>query len=449
MSGFTSRSLSPLRGFRTTGRAGALLLGSALSLSAVCPGQVFTVERDHIAGNVANLTNFQPTSVPLGAGPLDLQTRRELIRLFQSEQAFAVRPLPLGTRGLTLHANGPLNPSGKAYVDELEKYGISCKPGDRLIISKFEIKPDRIVFEFNGGPEKHHRILQHIEIGGGMQTIPLAQDDGQVPVGSRLNLVFPKYVPEMNAAQLRGLIAPMLDFSLKTPVQAFADTLPPKLKTAVLDHEVLVGMNREMVIKAVGLPDRKVRELEGQMPFEEWIYGEPPHEVQFVRFNGNRVVRLEIAEVGQKPIVRDQDETDGYFAGQFIRQVRLGDAQPVDANQEHGPTKAPTLRQPGEALPDAVNQQDQLKRVQLPKDDPKPNPIPAPPDQTAPDVNPSAGQNPVTLDPSAQDPSIQGPPMQGPLGQDPSTQGPYPIGHSGRLPSSQTPGGAPGANLPQ
>ena len=430
-----------------------LLLGSALCVSSLCAAQVFTVERDHIAGKSANLVTFQPTSVPLATVPLDGRTRGELIRLFQAEQAFAVRPLPLGRRGLTLKANGNLVPSGKAYVDELEKDGISAKPGDRLIITQFLIKPESIVFEFNGGPDKHHRILQHIEIGGGMTSVPLAQDNGEQPVGSRLTLVFNKFVPEMNAAQLRGLIAPMLDFSLKTPVQAFADTLPPKLKDAVLNHEVLVGMNREMVIKALGLPDRKVREMEGQMPFEEWIYGEPPHEVQFVRFNGNRVIRLEIADVGQKPIIYDKDQTDGYFAGQFVHQVRLGDAQPTPG-QEHSPAPAPTLRKPGEDLPDAVDQQNQLKRVQFPKDDPKPNPIPAPPNQTSQDQTQS-GQDPSTGG------SAQSPFPQDPSAQNPSAQNPFPQNRSGRNPTfpptgqlpgadpGADPGANPGANSPQ
>jgi hypothetical protein len=399
------------------------------------------VQPDHVAGKVANLATFRPTSVQLANTPLTTRTREELIRIFQSEQAFAVRPLPLGTRGLALHANGPLSPSGSAYVAELEKYGISSKPGDRLLISKFDIKPDRIIFEFNGGPEKHHHILQHIQVGGGYNTVPLAQDDGQTPVGSRFTLLFAKYVPEMNGAELRGLIAPILDFSLKTPVQAFADTLPPKLKSAVLNHEVLVGMNREMVIRAVGMPDQKVREMDGQMPFEEWIYGVPPHEVQFVRFNGNRVIRLEIADVGQKLIIRDKDETDGYFAGQFVHQVRMGDAAPVDTSQEHAPAPAPTLRKPGETLPDVVDPQGQLKPVQMPKDDPKPNPIPPPPgqdtqDQTLPSQNPSS-QNP-SLDPS--NPASTNPSNTGPPNSNPANPG------QSRLPTSLPPLAPDGPN---
>jgi hypothetical protein len=207
-------------------------------------------------------------------------------------------------------------------------------------------------------------------------------------------LVFNHFVPEMRAADLRGLISPLLDFSLKSPVQAYADTLPPKLKSAVLNHEVLVGMSRDMVIRTLGQPDRRVRENDGNVPFEEWIYGDPPHEVQFVRFNGSRVIRLEIADVGQEPIIRDKDETDGYFEGQFVHQVRLGDALPTPAGQERAPRDAPTLRQPGEKLPDVVDQQNQLKKVQFPPDEAKPDAVPASSSQKpAPAANP--GQSSV------------------------------------------------------
>ena len=378
MVGLISKHFLPAGAYASVSRAAALLAATTLCGSAVSFAQVFTVQREHLGAKEANLTTVQPTSVHLETIPLSERTRQQLIRTFQADEAFAVRPLPLGTKGVVLHANGPLSPTGSAYAEELEKFGVSSKPGDKVIITKFEVKPDRIVFEFNDGPEKHHHILQHIEVGGMGGMTPLAQDDGHVPVGSRMTLAFNKFVPEMTASQVRNLIAPIIDFSLKTPAEAFADTLPPKLKGAVLNHEVLVGMNREMVLKAVGQPDQKVREMDGQTPFEEWIYGEAPHQVQFVRFNGNRVIRLEIADVGQPPIIRDQDETDGYFAGQFVHQVRLGDAPPAAADKEHGPTAAPSLRKPGEDLPNAVDNDHQLKPVQYP-DDQKPKPIPPPP----------------------------------------------------------------------
>jgi hypothetical protein len=373
MVGFATKEFFP---------ATALLAVTALCSCTLGHAQVFTVQREHLGPKEANLTTVKPTTVALDTKPLTERTKQQLIRTFQADEAFAVRPLPLGTKGIVLHANGELSPSGNGYAEELEKFGVSSKPGDRVVITKFEVRPDRILFEFNDGPEKHHHILQHIEVGGMGGMAPLAQDDGHVPIGSRMVLVFNKFVPEMTASQVRGLIAPMIDFSLKTPAEAFADTLPPKLKGAVLNHEVLVGMSREMVLKAVGQPDQKVRETDGQTPFEEWIYGQAPHQVQFVRFNGNRVIRLEIADVGQPPVIRDKDETDGYFAGQFVHQVRLGDAPPAGPNKEHAPAPAPTLRKPGEELPDAVNKDQQMKKVQFPDDqkpDQKPKPIPPPP----------------------------------------------------------------------
>src|SRR6202167_5174751 len=378
MAGLTTKQFFPAIAVAGVHRAAALLAVTTLCGCALGNAQVFTVQREKLATKDANLTTVQPTAVQLSTTPITERTRQQLVRTYQADEAFAVRPLPLGTKGVVLHANGPLSPAGTAYAEELQKFGISSKPGDKVVITKFEVKPDRIIFEFNDGPEKHHHIMQHIEVGGMGGMAPIAQDDGHVPIGSRMMLVFNKFVPEMTASQVRGLISPMIDFSLKTPVEAFADTLPPKLKAAVLNHDVLVGMNREMVLKAVGQPDQKVREMDGQMPFEEWIYGQPPHQVQFVRFNGNRVIRLEIADVGQPPVIRDKDETDGYFAGQFVHQVRLGDAPATGPDKEKAPAPAPSLRDPGEKLPDAVDKDHQLKPVQFPDDD-KPKPIPPPP----------------------------------------------------------------------
>ena len=105
-----------------------------------------------------------------------------------------------------------------------------------------------------------------------MGTSPVVADDGQEPVGSRLTLVFDKYVPDITPDQFRALIQPVMDFNVKTPLEAYVNTLPPKLKEAILAHHVLVGMDRKMVIYALGQPRDKVREQDNGVPFEEWIY---------------------------------------------------------------------------------------------------------------------------------------------------------------------------------
>ena len=49
---------------------------------------------------------IEPTHVPLGTTELDAKTRLELIRVMQSEQGFAMRPLPRGTGGWSWRQTG-------------------------------------------------------------------------------------------------------------------------------------------------------------------------------------------------------------------------------------------------------------------------------------------------------------------------------------------------------
>jgi hypothetical protein len=81
-----------------------------------------------------------------------------------------------------------------------------------------------------------------------------------------------------------------------------------KVKEAIKNHHVLVGMNREMVMYAKGRPPKKVREHEEDVEFEEWIYGEPPQDVEFVRFVGDEVVKLETMKVDGTKMVKVDKE---------------------------------------------------------------------------------------------------------------------------------------------
>ena len=103
-----------------------------------------------------------PTQVPLTKSELDPKTRLELIRLLESEQGFAMRPFPCGHKGLTLAANGKLEPAGEAYLDMVTSAGLSAKPGDRVVLTDVKIEHSRLIFELNGGPDPKHRFLRHI-----------------------------------------------------------------------------------------------------------------------------------------------------------------------------------------------------------------------------------------------------------------------------------------------
>jgi hypothetical protein len=315
---------------------------------------------------------LHPTSISLDSKKLDSKTRQQLIRIMEAEEAFTLRALPLGHHGLVLRANGNVTPDGPDYQHAIQEYGLSAKAGARVHVSDIHIGSDRVVLDLNGGPDRKHHWLQHIQVGGAMGARQLAPDEPD-PVGARVTLVFPHYVPEMTGQQLKALLAPLLDFSLKSPLEAYTDTLPPLLRDAVKQHRVLVGMDREMVLYALSTPDRKMHEAGPDgFDYEEWIYGTPPKDVQFVRFTGDRVTRVEIAAIGKEPVIRETDETNGYLAGRSkVREktVNEGDA-PGDATQR----PAPSLRRPGEPAP-----ADQPQPVKLPPSNPPSNPPPSPP----------------------------------------------------------------------
>jgi hypothetical protein len=363
-------------------------VGLALTCTYTC-SQAITVSTKSGGAEIIDrrYSQIQSTSVKLPDNQIDARGHQDILRSLVAEQGFAMRPLPRGKKGLSLEANGKLKPAGEAYLSQVTEQGLSVKPGDRVVLSNIRIERDRIVFDINGGPEHKHEFLRHVQIGmgGGGRTNPVLQDDNQQPAGSRITLVFPKYTPDVTPAQIKALLAPLISFDMKTPVQAYTDTLPPKLKEAILNHHVMVGMSTDMVLFALGPPESKSREVEGQMPFEEWIYGHPPQDVNFVRVNGNRVIRVEVAKLGQPLEVFTKDEVEGLLltdgrpvlaeAGQKdTKTVQLGDVHRNPDTQ--APVAPPTLRGPGEKLPqDDPNQRDPamgregpMKPVIFPKD---------------------------------------------------------------------------------
>jgi hypothetical protein len=159
------------------------------------------------------------------------------------------------------------------------------------------------------------------------------------------------------------------------------------VKEAIKNHQVLVGMNREMVTYALGRPPKKYRDRDGATEYEEWIYGEPPNDVQFVRFVGDEVVRLEIMKVDGEKIVRTEKEVD--LKAVMAQRQEQQQQQQAENGQPQPGAKKPTLRRPGEDAPTTPDSD--TIRTPLPgQTDPKQplpppgSPQPGPPGQTAP-----------------------------------------------------------------
>lgn len=275
--------------------------------------------------------------------PLSEQHRMELIRTFNADRVYIRTQFPMGKVGLTLK-DGKISPSGEKLQQLLALWGPSVKPGDLALVTKFDIRNDRIHLEINGGPVKKTKWYQHVQVGvNGVGGSPGGQPNDPInnPRGSYVDLVFDHHVPDLTVEQVKQMLWPVFDFDSKSPMEAYLQSVPPKVKEAIENHHVLVGMNREMVIYAKGHPEKKIREKDEEgNEYEDWIYGEPPHDVDFVRVVGDDVVRVETMKVGGEKIVRTEKEVD-------VNGPTVASA----AQQENKPVKAPTLRRPGEEAP--------------------------------------------------------------------------------------------------
>lgn len=322
----------------------------------------------------------QSAPIPANAPRMSKQTRFEIIRDFETQMVYARTMFPMGTKGLKLR-DGVTSPSGQDLQQLLALWGPSIKPGDPAHISYVRIFDDHIHFDLNGGAIHRKKWYQHIQIeGANGNSVPLSNDNSvQNPHGSYLDVYFDKHVPEMSAAQLRDLLYPVLDFNAKSKEEAYLDTVPPKVKEAIKAHHVLVGMNTEMVLHAVGKPPRKVREKDGETAYEEWIYGQPPQDVDFVRIVSDEVVRIETMRVGGQKIVRAEKEI-------ILEKPDKDKDQDAEARKEPDirPANAPSLRRPGEdseQVPQPSNGAGPMPLPQAPPPTnspgpPSPNPMP-------------------------------------------------------------------------
>jgi hypothetical protein len=362
-------------------RVASLLLLPVLLPPILVNGQTATGQtanaapsQDHPSAPTSSPSSTQKPAppIPANAPRMAKQTRYEIIRDFETQIVYARAVFPMGTKGLKLK-DGVTSPSGLELQQELALRGPAVRPGDPSRISFVQIKDDHIHLEINGGPLYHKKWYQRIQVSGAGGTPVTGSSEESIPNphGTYLDVYFDKYVPEMTPRQLRDLLLPALDFNARNKEEAYLDTVPPKAKAAIQAHQVLVGMNTEMVLHAKGKAPRKVRERDGEIEYEEWIYGEPPQDVDFIRIVNDEVVRVEIMKVGGEKIVRTEKE--------LILEKPDQDTE-AKKEQEARPANAPTLRRPGEDPED----------VPEPANGRSPSPI-APPDMPQPPGNPGPG----------------------------------------------------------
>jgi hypothetical protein len=231
------------------------------------------------------------------AEKLALEDKIEISRGMTAEYATAKIQLPRSKKALEFEEGGKYDKS--VWADAQKQYGPAARSGDLIQITKVEIEKDRIVLEINNGMKRGGHWYDHLEVGMGGNTRPVSQQQGtNAPGGTTIALVFPDGVRPIKAAEIKKILAPILDFEKHSATEQYVETLPPEIKAAVASKKAIEGMDREQVLLAMGRPVRKTRETKDGVDLEDWIYGQPPGKMTFVTFQGQKVSKVKDVYAG-------------------------------------------------------------------------------------------------------------------------------------------------------
>ncbi|MGA2186001.1 MAG: hypothetical protein ABSH47_23525 [Bryobacteraceae bacterium] len=222
------------------------------------------------------------------------EDRVEILRGLTAEYAKAKVVLPRSKHELPVETNGQWD---KEKWAELAKgqLGPAARVGDLVQVTKVSFDNDKIVLEINGG-QKQGKWYKHIEIGMGGNTTPLSKSDANAPGGTYIALLFHKPLPPLQTTDIKKMLAPVLDFEKTSVTQNFVDTLPPEQQKAIKENRVIVGMERDAVLLAMGRPRLKSRETDSDgLETEDWVYGDAPGKITFITFANSEVIRVKEA----------------------------------------------------------------------------------------------------------------------------------------------------------
>ncbi len=218
----------------------------------------------------------------------------------QSEYATVKVLLPRSKKPLPFQSDGVWNK--EIWNQSLQEFGPAARVGDLVQVTHLNIENDKIILEINNGMKGKGNWRDHVQVGVGPTMSPInTQQNSNAPSGTSIVLLFGESVPSVQAAEIKKILAPVLDFDKQSAADNYFDKLPEPIQKAIKANKVIVGMDRDQVLLSIGKPRHKERNVSNDgTETEDWIYGDPPGKITFVTFVGSKVtgVKEAYADIG-------------------------------------------------------------------------------------------------------------------------------------------------------
>ncbi|MBV9768041.1 MAG: hypothetical protein JOZ32_00590, partial [Bryobacterales bacterium] len=208
--------------------------------------------------------------------------RIEILRGMLSEYATVKAFLPRSKKPLPFDSTGAWDK--QAWAQAGQQFGPAARVGDLVQVTHLSIENDRIILEINGGMKAARGSWRdHVQVGMGPTTSPVNRgQNSNAPGGTSIALLFGGPIPPLKAVEIKKILAPVLDFDTQTAADNYVEKLPEPIQKAIKANKVIVGMDRDQVLLAVGRPRHKERNVSGDGDeTEDWIYGDPPGKITF------------------------------------------------------------------------------------------------------------------------------------------------------------------------
>ena len=224
---------------------------------------------------------------------LTIDDRVELTRGLMAEYANAKVLLPRSKKPLEFDAqNGTYDKKGWAAI--AKDSGPAARSGDSVQVTKIELSDDHIVLQINNGYKGGRKWYQGVQVTGTMgNTVPVGNNnDSNAPGGTSIVVDFHKSIAGMKAAEVKKLLAPILDFDRHSVTEIYTETLSPEVREAIKNKHATVGMDKDQVRMALGQPTHKERQTRDGVDYEDWVFGTAPGKIVFVTFENDKAVKV-------------------------------------------------------------------------------------------------------------------------------------------------------------